>query len=66
MGNGTPVATAPATTAGWGGGFAMNVWLNETSDCEIAEVIMYNRKLSDHERSRLEYYLYKKWAIAPR
>ena len=34
---------------------------SEDSDCEIAEVIMYNRQLSDTERAQVEGYLRTKW-----
>jgi hypothetical protein len=35
----------------------------ETSDCEVAEVVMYNRKLSDVERQQVEAYLRVKWGL---
>lgn len=33
----------------------------ETSDCEVAEVLIYNRVLSDTERQQAESYLRNKW-----
>jgi hypothetical protein len=33
----------------------------DTCDCEIAEVVLYNRKLSDSDRQTVEGYLRKKW-----
>src|SRR5215831_17690509 len=33
----------------------------ETSDCEVAEVFLYNRQLSDAERQQCENYLRNKW-----
>lgn len=35
----------------------------ETSDCEVAEVVVYNRKLSDADRQQVESYLRTKWAV---
>jgi hypothetical protein len=37
----------------------------EACDCEVAEVILYNRRLPDVERVQVEDYLRKKWGIAP-
>jgi hypothetical protein len=37
----------------------------QTCDCEIAEVLIYNRKLTDVERIQVQDYLNKKWGIAP-
>jgi hypothetical protein len=33
----------------------------ETCDCEVAEVVLYDRKLSDAERQQVESYLRDKW-----
>jgi hypothetical protein len=35
----------------------------ETCDCEIAEVILYNRKLTDTDRKKVEGYLKTKWGL---
>jgi hypothetical protein len=55
------------SSAGWGGTFAISGYsldgVEETSDCEIAEVVQYNRKLTDVERQQVETYLREKWAI---
>lgn len=53
------------TGQGWGGTFSISGYDaeadSETCDCEVAEVIQYNRKLSDIERSQVEDYLHNKW-----
>jgi hypothetical protein len=36
----------------------------ETCDCEIAEVLLYNRKLPDVDRQKVENYLRTKWALS--
>lgn len=35
----------------------------ETCDCEVAELVIYNRRLSDAERQQVEAYLKKKWGL---
>lgn len=35
----------------------------EDADCDVAEVVMYNRKLSDAERQQVESYLRVKWGF---
>ena len=54
---------------GWGGTLCISGYTDDTTvaasqeaDCEIAELIMYNRKLSDAERQQIEAYLRYKWA----
>lgn len=37
---------------------------NETCDCEVAEMVIYNRKLTDVERQQVETYLRTKWGLA--
>jgi len=37
----------------------------ESSDCEVAEIFLYNRVLSDAERQQVEGYLRTKWFPAP-
>jgi hypothetical protein len=39
---------------------------SQESDCEIAELVMYNRKLSDTERQTVENYLRTKWLTITR
>jgi hypothetical protein len=58
------------TNGGWKGSFQLNGYSpssgEETCDCEVAEVVMYDRKLSDVERQSVEAYLQQKWfAVAP-
>jgi hypothetical protein len=36
---------------------------SETCDCEVAEVVLYSRKLSDAERQSVEGYLWTKWFV---
>lgn len=55
------------TSDGFGDHFSLSGYTGdpadsgETSDCEIAEVVVYNRKLSDVERQQVEGYLFDKW-----
>ena len=51
------------TSAGWGGTFNISGYAatEETCDCEVAEVVQYDRKLSDTERQQVEDYLREKW-----
>jgi hypothetical protein len=55
------------TSAGWGGSFNISGYgstgVEETCDCEVAEIVMYNRKLSDVERGQVEEYLRVKWEV---
>jgi hypothetical protein len=60
----------PNTTNGWNGNLNISGWTNDAdpaqaisqqADCEIAELVMYNRKLSDAERQQIESYLRVKW-----
>jgi hypothetical protein len=52
---------------GWGGTLSISGYdaevTSETCDCEIAEVVQYNRKLSDAERQQVEAYLHDKWFV---
>ena len=52
-----------STAAGWGGTFNISGYAvtEETCDCEIAEAVQYNRKLSDTDRQKVEDYLREKW-----
>ena len=64
--NGTLLSTA-TTAAGWGNTFAISGYdptgVTETSTCEVAEVVQYDRKLSDPERVQVEDYLRAKWGL---
>ena len=55
-------------TGGWKGFFNLNGYApasgEETCDCEVAEVVMYDRRLSDVERNQVEGYLRSKWLAA--
>jgi hypothetical protein len=54
----------PPSLATWNGTLCIrhhDAEATENSDCEIAEVVMYNRKLSDAERQQVESYLRAKW-----
>jgi hypothetical protein len=50
---------------GWGGTFNISGYDPSTSaescDCEVAEVLLYNRQLSDADRQQVEAYLRGKW-----
>jgi hypothetical protein len=52
---------------GWGGTFNLSGYspttAEETADCEVAEVCLYNRKLPDGERQQVEDYLRVKWGL---
>lgn len=53
-------------TDNWGGTFNLSGYsaaLDETCDCEIAEVMLYNRQLTDVERKNSENYLKYKWGL---
>jgi hypothetical protein len=67
--NGVLLGTAPVDnpTDGWNNrvnlsGYAL-AGTNETCDCQVAEVLIYNRKLSDADRQADENYLRTKYAI---
>jgi hypothetical protein len=67
--NGVLLASGTATpTKGWGGTLCINGYTNDadvalaqSTDCEIAELVLYDRKLSDAERQQVEDYLRTKW-----
>lgn len=67
--NGVLLGTGTATPSkGWGGAFCINgstddadIAASEQADCEICEVVLYNRKISDAERQQVEAYLRYKW-----
>jgi hypothetical protein len=52
---------------GWKGTFQLSGYSptsgEETCDCEIAEVLIYNRRLSDADRISVETYLRTKWGL---
>jgi hypothetical protein len=55
------------TAQGFGGTFAISGYdptsSAETCDCEVAEVVLYNRKLVDADRQTVEAYLRGKWGL---
>ena len=60
----------PGTIPGcWGGSLVISGlgWDDgtQTSDCEVAEFILYDRKLSDVDRQAVEGYLRQKWLSSP-
>jgi len=62
-------STGAATPSlGWGGTLNIsgynddvNLDIAQECDCEVAEVVQYNRKLTDAERGQVERYLRAKW-----
>ena len=56
-------------TEGFGGTFNISGYEAagpaETTDCEIAEVLFYDHKLTDAEREQVEGYLRTKWFVPP-
>ena len=61
--NGVLLSTVPAGGLGWTGQYQIGVALGEPSNCEVGEVVFYNRKLTDTERQRVEAYLRQKWGF---
>jgi hypothetical protein len=66
LSNGVVLGTT-ATSVGWGGTLHVSGYdaegLQESCDCEVAEVLQYSRKLSDDERHQVEDYLRGKWGL---
>lgn len=66
--DGTLLSTA-TTAAGFGGTLGLSGYdaasTAETCDCEVAEVVVYNRTLSTVERQQVESYLRNKWMLPP-
>jgi hypothetical protein len=68
--NGVFLSGGHQVTGGWKDSFAINGYAptttEETGNFEVAEVVFYDRRLSDTERNQVEGYLYDKWlAVAP-
>jgi hypothetical protein len=61
--NGSLQASGSTSTGSWMDGLVINTGAspNETSACEIGEIILYNRILSTDERTLIELYLDRKW-----
>jgi hypothetical protein len=55
------------TQDGWGNNFNISGYdastTAETCDCEIAEVVLYDNKLADADRQKVEDYLRAKWGL---
>jgi len=68
--NGVLLYSGAATPAkGWGGTLCMPGWddgATQEADAEFAELVMYNRKLTDTERQSVEKYLREKWSAPTR
>lgn len=66
--NGTLLSGGTVKMAGgWKGTFCISGYdpggAQETPDAEVAEVLFYNRKLSDADRQQVEGYLREKWGL---
>jgi hypothetical protein len=70
--NGALYASGTVTSAskGWGGTLCINGYTNDAdialsqqTDCEMAELALYDRKLSDTERVQIESYMRTKYAM---
>ena len=66
--NGTLLGSHPTPPAidGWAGSLNISGYgtsTEETCDCEVAELVLYDRKLSDAERAEVESYLRIKWGL---
>jgi hypothetical protein len=67
--NGVLMSTGSSGTAGGSDGFANTFCISgqvpdthgESCDCEVAEVVLYDRKHSDADRQKVEDYLRGKW-----
>ena len=61
--NGTLMYEGSTSTGSWMDGLVINTGASplETSNCEIGEIILYNRILGEEERMMIELYLYIKW-----
>jgi hypothetical protein len=67
--DGTLVRSGGSGSQNFGGTFHLSgqdpTAATESSDCEVAEVFLYNRQLTDQERQTLENYLRNKWFRNP-
>ena len=64
--NGVLYSTVASSAGGWQNTYHISPGqssLNESSDCEVGEIIFYNRKLSDTDRQKVEAYLRAKWGL---
>jgi len=63
-GAGTAIATNSADAAAGPWGLGINANSGERSNCEAAEIIVFNRLLSATERKQVHTYLGQKWGIS--
>jgi hypothetical protein len=64
--NGVAVGGNPTSSQGLGGGYVLSGYrgdnqIDETMDCDVAELLIFTRQLSDAERISVENYLRTKW-----
>jgi hypothetical protein len=64
--NGSLVGSAAASASGFKNTYEISPsgGANESSDCDVGEVVIYNRKLADVERQQVEDYFRTKWMTA--
>ena len=62
--NGTAIVTNSTAASGGLRKLGINYYSNETSTCEVAEIIVFNRVLSTAERRLVHTYLGQKWGIS--
>jgi hypothetical protein len=61
--SGTASTGSGMGTLGWNISGYSETGVEETCDCEVAELVIYNRKLSEVERQQVEGYLRGKWGL---
>ena len=62
--NGTAIVTNSTAASGGLRKLGVNYFSNETSTCEVAEIVVFNRVLSTAERRLVDTYLGQKWGIS--
>jgi len=65
--NGTALATDSNAANGAPYSLGINIYTagaSETSNCEVAEIIIFNKRISDAERKQVHTYLGQKWGIS--
>jgi hypothetical protein len=62
--NGTAYATNNTAASAGPNKLGINYYSNETSTCEVAEIVVFNRVLSTAERRLVDTYLGQKWGIS--
>ena len=62
--NGTAIVTNSTAASGGLRKLGINYYSNETSTCEVAEIIVFNRVLTVTERKQVNTYLGQKWGIS--